>query len=205
MLVVDDDPLVLRTLTLMLREGGFEPLECDAGESALQIVAARKVDLVLLDLVMPRMNGLDVCKQIKATSTGKSIPVLFLTAQGDITNIVNGLDAGADGYLEKPIELPELVARLRAMLRFQGAQRSSAVNEPPSLQDLLNERVAALSAASGLSRREQEVLELLLLGRTVSDIGLVLGITPRTAKFHQTNVLNKLGAESRFDLMRLLL
>ncbi len=204
-LVVDDEPLVGRALVGMLQDGEFDAIDCKDGEIALQLIATHHVDLVLLDMIMPRMNGLEVCKRLKSSEQGRTMPVVFLTAQGQTSDIVGGFAAGADGYLEKPVRGAVLRATLHALLRFRDVQRRTQALGAQTLQELLRERVTSLAAASALSRREQEVLELLLLGRTVSDIGLVLGISPRTAKFHQTNVLTKLGAESRFDLMRLLL
>lgn len=204
-LVVDDDRLVRRAIALTLDGGGFEVLACERGDAAVKLVSAEKVHLMLLDVVMPHMSGLEVCRQVKAMPRGKSLPVVFLSGQGHSKDIVAGLDAGADGYIEKPIEPGVLLARVRSILRFSDSQKPISEARTPSLQDLLGHRLDELARTGGLSRREQEVLQLLLLGRTVADIGLVLGIAPRTAKFHQANILAKLGAESRFDLMRLLL
>ncbi|MFO0556430.1 MAG: LuxR C-terminal-related transcriptional regulator [Polyangiales bacterium] len=108
------------------------------------------------------------------------------------------LDAGADAVLVRPIAANVFVATLRAFARTQ-------TSDPSSIEHQLRQRSDQLAADACLSLREREVLDLLLLGRSLNDIALVLGISPRTAKFHQANVLAKLGADSRFDLMRLLI
>ena len=203
-MVVDDDAIVCRSISRMLRGSGFDPVECPDGATALQLLEAQRFDLLLVDVVMPNMDGLELCRKLRASAAWHSIPIVLLTARAQSADVAAGLEAGADCYLQKPIELLVLQTRLRSLLRFQQAQRGADPQGPPSLQDMINARVTELSAAAGLSPREQQVLHLLLLGRNVSDIGLVLGISSRTAKFHQANILNKLGAESRFDLMRLL-
>lgn len=204
-MIVDDDALLLRAVSMVLEEGGFDSVACSDGPKAMQLAETEEIDLILLDVVMPAMSGIEVCKKIKESAKGRRIPVVFLSGQGHSKDVVLGLEAGADGYLSKPIDPEVLLARVRALLRFQAAQQNEGDATTPNFQELLQERIAKLSSTKGLSKREQEVLQLLLLGRNSQDIGLVLGITPRTAKFHQANILAKLGAESRFDLIRLIL
>ncbi len=202
-LVVDDDSLVRRAIVSMLELCGYGVVACEDGLAAAESVERERPDLVLLDVMMPKLNGLEVCRRIKRTAHGRSIPVVLLTARSTPEDVITGLDAGADEFLTKPIEANVLEARVRALLRFKHAM--TAHHDGPSLPQLVQARVHSLSDDAGLSPREREVLDLLLLGRTMEEIALVLDIKPRTVKFHQANLLAKLGAESRLDLLRLIL
>lgn len=113
-LVVDDDPSLAEMLTIVLRSEGYEPSVVRDGSRAL--VAFREVqpDLVLLDLMLPGLSGLDVCKQIRSES---GVPIIMLTAKTDTVDVVLGLESGADDYVMKPFKPKELTARIRARLR----------------------------------------------------------------------------------------
>ena len=113
-LVVDDDPALAEMLTIVLRGEGFEPAVVRDGSRALDVFRDVHPDLVLLDLMLPGMSGLDVCKQIRAES---GIPIIMLTAKTDTVDVVLGLESGADDYVMKPFKPKELTARIRARLR----------------------------------------------------------------------------------------
>ena len=114
-LVVDDDPAVSGALQRALRLDGYEVTLAGDGPKALEEVAIRPPDAVVLDIGLPTIDGLDVCRRMRAA--GDDTPVLMLTARDAIEDRVGGLDAGADDYLVKPFALAELLARLRALLR----------------------------------------------------------------------------------------
>ena len=114
MLVVDDDPALAEMLTIVLRGEGFDPAVVSEGTKALPALRELKPDLVLLDLMLPGMNGIDVCKAIRAES---GVPIVMLTAKTDTVDVVLGLESGADDYVVKPFKPKELVARLRTRLR----------------------------------------------------------------------------------------
>jgi two-component system response regulator MprA len=114
-LVVDDEPAVRQALDRALRFEGYETEMADDGTTALVALAERPADAVVLDVAMPRMDGLEVCRRIRAAGDGT--PILILTARTAVSDRVAGLDAGADDYLVKPFALEELLARLRALLR----------------------------------------------------------------------------------------
>lgn len=118
-LVVDDDPALAEMLTIVLRGEGFEPTVVADGTRALPALRETKPDLVLLDLMLPGMNGIDVCKAIRAES---GVPVVMLTAKSDTVDIVLGLESGADDYVVKPFKPKELVARVRARMRRTDAE-----------------------------------------------------------------------------------
>lgn len=113
-LVVEDDPSIREVTALGLRAAGFEVAAAADGVEALERWRAEMPDLVLLDVMLPRLDGLEVCRVIRKEST---IPIVMLTARGDTIDVVVGLESGADDYLRKPFEMPELVARIRAALR----------------------------------------------------------------------------------------
>jgi two-component system response regulator MtrA len=113
-LVVDDDAALAEMLGIVLRGEGFEPMFVADGERALEVFRETRPDLVLLDLMLPGMDGIDVCRQIRAES---GVPVVMLTAKADTVDVVLGLESGADDYIVKPFQAKVLIARVRARLR----------------------------------------------------------------------------------------
>jgi two-component system response regulator MtrA len=116
-LLVEDDPSIREVTALGLRAAGFDVLTASDGAEGLDRWRRERPDLVLLDVMLPRLDGLEVCRQIRREST---VPIVMLTARGDTIDVVVGLETGADDYVTKPFEMPELVARLRAALRRRG-------------------------------------------------------------------------------------
>lgn len=121
MLVVDDDAALAEMLSIVLRNEGFEPVWCAHGDKAFAAFKDAKPDLVLLDLMLPGRDGVDVCRDIRAES---GVPIVMLTAKTDTIDVVEGLEAGADDYVAKPFKAKELVARIKTRLR-----RSPAAEE----------------------------------------------------------------------------
>lgn len=113
-LVVDDDPALAEMLGIMLRNEGFQPIFVADGERALPAFRDHRPDIILLDLMLPGMSGIDVCRAIRAES---GVPIVMLTAKADTVDVVLGLESGADDYVVKPFKPKELVARMRARLR----------------------------------------------------------------------------------------
>ena len=113
-LVVDDDTALAEMLGIVLRSEGFEPFFCADGDLALEAFRDARPDLVLLDLMLPGRDGIDVCRLIRAES---GVPIVMLTAKSDTVDVVVGLESGADDYVVKPFKPKELVARVRARLR----------------------------------------------------------------------------------------
>jgi two-component system response regulator MtrA len=113
-LVVDDDTALSEMLGIVLSNEGFEPVFCANGDDALAVFRDKRPDLVLLDLMLPGRDGVDVCRQIRAES---GVPIVMLTAKVDTIDVVVGLESGADDYIMKPFKPKELVARIRARLR----------------------------------------------------------------------------------------
>jgi DNA-binding response OmpR family regulator len=113
-LVVDDDAALAEMLGIVLRGEGFEPTFVGDGDRAMDVFRDTKPDLVLLDLMLPGMDGIDVCRQIRAES---GVPIVMLTAKSDTVDVVLGLESGADDYIVKPFQSKVLIARVRARLR----------------------------------------------------------------------------------------
>lgn len=121
-LLVDDEPTLLDTLALNLRASGYEVVTARDGAAALEVARAEQPDLIVLDLMMPEIDGLTVCRSLRQVS---DTPILILTARtGELDKII-GLESGADDYMTKPFSLGELQARLRALLRRAGPRRVS--------------------------------------------------------------------------------
>ena len=118
-LVVDDDPALAEMLTIVLRGEGFETAVVADGTRALPAVRDTQPDVILLDLMLPGMNGIDVCRAIRAES---GVPIVMLTAKSDTVDVVLGLESGADDYVVKPFKPKELVARIRARVRRNEAE-----------------------------------------------------------------------------------
>ncbi len=113
-LVVDDDTALAEMIGIVLRTEGFEPVFCADGALAVDEWRVQRPDLVLLDLMLPGMDGIEICRQIRAES---GVPVIMLTARGDTADVVHGLEVGADDYIVKPFNPKELIARIRTRLR----------------------------------------------------------------------------------------
>ena len=128
-LVVDDDPSISDMLTLVLETEGFEPVAVMDGNEAVQAFREHQPDLILLDLMLPGMNGVDICRAIRLES---AVPIVMLTAKTDTVDVVLGLETGADDYITKPFKPKELIARIRARLR----RTEAAPNEILEVGDL---------------------------------------------------------------------
>ena len=113
-LVVDDDPAISEMLTIVLSAEGFDTVAVTDGALAVETAEREQPDLILLDLMLPGMNGIDICRLIRQES---SVPIIMLTAKTDTVDVVLGLESGADDYVNKPFKAKELVARIRARLR----------------------------------------------------------------------------------------
>ena len=123
-LVVDDDPAISEMLTIVLEAEGFEPIAVTDGNEAVPAFHEHEPELILLDLMLPGMNGVDICRAIRSES---AVPIVMLTAKTDTVDVVLGLESGADDYITKPFKPKELVARIRARLRRTDSSSSELI------------------------------------------------------------------------------
>jgi two-component system response regulator MprA len=159
-LVVDDDPAVSGALNRALRLEGYEVSVAADGPPALEEIAIRPPDAVILDIGLPTTDGLDVCRRLRAA--GDDTPVLMLTARDAINDRVQGLDAGADDYLVKPFALAELLARLRALLRRRPEESGEVLRFADLSLDPVTREASRGDRQFTLTRIEFDLLELLL-------------------------------------------
>ena len=162
-LIVDDDELIADSLSYSLRLEGYETRIVGLGAQALDALSAFSPDLVVLDLNLPDINGMEVCRQMRIRGT---IPVIMLTARDDEIDRVMGLEVGADDYLTKPFAFRELLARIRALLRRvqfdQQEQTPSLINIGAITLDIKGRRILRYNNEIEVSAREFDLLELLM-------------------------------------------
>jgi DNA-binding response OmpR family regulator len=207
-LLVDDEDSVRKVLAFPLERDGFTVVQAADGEEALRLFAAHTIDLVVLDIMLPRLDGLEVCKRLRATST---VPIIMLTARDDELDKVIGLELGADDYITKPFSIREFRSRVRALLR-----RAKAPHNPGDVE----ERIEVDGLAIDIPRRVVEVrgepaqltyVEFELLRTLAAQPGRVFSRRmllealwksadyrdPRTIDVHVRHLREKLEAEPR--------
>jgi two-component system OmpR family response regulator len=167
-LIVEDDPVLADGLTRSLRQADYAVDCARDGTEADNVLATQTYDLAILDLGLPGLDGFDVLKRLRRRGSG--IPVLVLTARDAVPDRVKGLDLGADDYLTKPFDLPELEARVRALIRRGQTGGSAVLTHGPLTLDTSGRRATLNGAPLELSARELGVLEVLMLrsGRVVN-------------------------------------
>jgi two-component system response regulator MprA len=172
-LVVDDDRAVRDALRRALTLGGYEVETAEGGQQCLTRVASSTPDAIVLDLGMPDVDGLEVCRRLR--DTGNRVPVLILTARDAVADRIDGLDAGADDYLVKPFDVGELKARLRALLRRSGGEGDpDAVSFEELGLDSSRHGVSVDGNFVELTRTEYQLLELMMLNpRRVLPHGII--------------------------------
>ncbi|MFN8636977.1 MAG: response regulator transcription factor [Chloroflexota bacterium] len=179
-LVVDDEPEITRALRSILTGNGFEPVLAATAEEGLEQLDHRRPDLLLLDLVLPDMSGLDVCRIVRQ-ERGLDLPIVVLSAHGEEELKVQALDLGADDFLTKPFGVKELLARMRAALRRAGGGRPSGgavLEHGPIRMDLERHEVTVQGRAVHLTPKEYEMLRYLManVGKLVTHTALLRAV-----------------------------
>ena len=161
-LIADDDPVVHESLGLYLESEGYEHQSAYDGQQALEMVESLHPDLIVLDLMMPRVSGIDVCRTVRQTST---LPIIMLTAKGGEIDRILGLELGADDYIVKPFSPREVLARIKAVLRRfsekTGDEDSSIIRLPQLEISLENYQVKAAGKVIPCTPKEVEILHML--------------------------------------------
>lgn len=200
-LVIEDDPSLLRTITRTLREKGYAVDFASEGESGLFKAEGNDYDLILLDVLLPKLDGWGVLKRLRET---KKTPVLMLTARDALPDRVRGLDGGADDYLTKPFEFEELLARIRAVTRRHANHAQSEIQIADVVIDIPKRTVTSGGVAVSLTPREYGLLEFLALrrGQLVTRTMLYEHIFDETEEpmsnlidVHVSNLRKKLGRD----------
>ena len=205
-LVVDDDTSIRKGLIHLLRAEGYKTVEAKDGREALSLISVENPDLILLDLMMPDINGLMVCRQLKSIEETRLIPIVMITAVYELEEKLKAIDAGVDDFLNKPINIPELRARVRSLLRMKHlndlldcadtviSSLANAIEAKDKYTEGHNERVSryavALARAVGLSERE---LEIVRMAGILHDIGKI-GVPDKV--LNKRSSLNKLEFNS---------
>jgi RNA polymerase sigma factor (sigma-70 family) len=190
--VVDDDPAVLDAIRLLLRSVGLASQTFESASAFLGAFDPEQPGCLVLDVRMPGMSGIDL--QEKLHEMGISIPIVFVTAHGDIPMAVQAVKAGALDFIPKPFRDQDLLDRVQQAIELD-TQRRQARQEQQSLAERLE----------SLSPREREVLDLVVAGNANKVIAAELGISQRTVEIHRARVMQKMGADSLPDLVRLTL
>ncbi len=189
-LIIDDNPKILED-ALPLYD--YETRTATDGLKAMEILSQNtNFDIILLDVMMPNMSGWDVLKEIRQNDKTKDIPIIMITAINDETKIVKGLKAGADDYIVKPFVLPNLLARIEAVLR----RCKNTKNE--NIQISTNN---AKAMNSELTPKESSIVEFLVKGLDNKEIAAKLNITELTVKTHLRNIYKKLNVKNRTQLV----
>ena len=188
--LVDDDGPTLRSLALMLNLAGYRVREYGSANDFLRAYSAGQPGCLVLDLRMPEMTGLELQKALR--EKGCAIPIIFLSAFGDIPTSVQAIKAGAVDFLEKPIGTSELLARIDEALTEDRLAREDAA-----------EALEIRERAAQLTPRESEVMVLATKGLTNKEIARHLGISPRTVENHRARVMEKMQADNIADLCQM--
>ena len=198
-LVVDDDPILQTILDNLLQQAGYTVKVAPSGEQGLAMWSAFQPDLIVLDVLMPGMDGFELCRQIRAESSGQLVPFLFLSSQTDLDNRLEGHSSGADDYITKPFERQELLAKIERQLIRIGQieeQIQRLANQAASTQPKRSPKPLPLTPA------EMRVFWEVIQGWTNKQISEHLYVSPRTVQTHLSSILSKLNLENRSQLVR---
>ena len=211
-LVVEDEAALVELLRYNLEEEGFRVSDAADGEAALAAVAEDKPDLIVLDLMLPLISGLEICRQLRRRPETRGLPIIMLTARGEESDRIRGLDSGADDYVTKPFSPSELVARVRAVLRrARPALAQDSLGYGELVMDLAKRRVTREGRAIHLSPTEFRLLQHFMEhpGRVFSREqlldavwGLDAEVEPRTVDAHIRRLRKALNDGGKADLIR---
>jgi two-component system phosphate regulon response regulator PhoB len=211
-LVVDDEADLLTLVRYNLERDGFEVGEAMDGEEAMLMIAERRPDIILLDWMLPRLSGIEICRRIRRSAETRNLPIIMLTARGEESDRVRGLDCGADDYVVKPFSPSELTARVRAVLRrLRPAFEAETIGFADVTMDLAEHRVTRDGEAVRLAPTEFRLLRHLMEhpGRVFSREQLLdavwgreIYLEPRTVDVHVRRLRRTLNAGGKRDIIR---
>jgi DNA-binding response OmpR family regulator len=191
-LIVDDVPENLAVLSDALDEAGHTVLVATDGISALERLMLVMPDLILLDAVMPGIDGFETCRRMKLMDSARDVPVVFMTGLTETEHVVRGFEVGGIDYVTKPIRPAEVLARISTHVR-----NARMLSDARLSRDQAPAVVSADLSQYQLTPRELEVLAWIARGKTNRDIADILGMSPRTVNKHLEHIFVKLGVETR--------
>lgn len=191
-LLIEDHAPLRRNLHDILVLEGFQVLEAGDGPTGLAMAKAHLPNLIICDIMLPGMDGLEILAALRSHAATRSLPFVFLTAKGDPPDIRAGMNLGADDYLPKPVSSVDLLSAIRSRLARATQQR---------LRTAPNFTNYAPLEKLGISPREAEVLLWVAQGKGNHDIAAILNLSPATVKKHTIHIFEKLGVESRVSAM----
>ena len=204
-LVVDDDPGTRLAISDYLEMSGYSVITAADGEEALAIVESYHPHLIMTDIVMPRMNGYQLVRSVRQHPSFRLLPVIFLTERNKTEERIQGYQSGADLYLPKPFELPELGAAIRNLLeRSQMIQSEYRLSYEEGWRTGLRHGAIPdenFKLSLHLTQREREVLVMLTHGLSNAQIGTQLHLSPRTVEKYVSNLLRKTETSNRAELV----
>jgi two-component system phosphate regulon response regulator PhoB len=190
-LVVEDDPSLVELLTYNLRAGGYEVVTAGSAEEAQLLFSEQAFDLLLLDWMLPDTSGIELCSALRRSGRHPTLPILMLTARGEEADRIRGLTTGADDYVVKPFSIPELLARVKALLRRAAPARVSPILAHGGLvMDRDAHRVTREGREVAIGPTEYKLLEVLLetSGRVLTRAQLIDRVWGNTAEIDERTV-----------------
>ena len=197
-LIVDDDRTLRAALSRYLTDQGFAVGRAASGTEGFKLFSQDVPDLIVSDVVMPEMDGFELCRQVRKSDSGQLIPFIFLTGRCDLQDRIQGHSLGADDYLIKPFHPKELIAKIEAQL----ARASRIRAEIERALDRIEAPSANGQPSLPLTPAEEKVFWEVVQGLTNKKIGDRLFISPRTVQTHLSSILSKLSLENRSQLIR---
>ncbi|NMG11462.1 response regulator transcription factor [Brasilonema sp. UFV-L1] len=212
-LIVDDDLGTRLSISDYLELSGYSVMTADDGQEALAMVEEYHPDLIVTDIIMPRMNGYDLVRRVRQQPGFRLLPVILLTARTKTQERILGYQSGCDLYLPKPFELEELAAAIRNLLersqiiqsQYTSSHLENLGTHTPKSLDTHNSDLTDIQKSQmlcELTSREQQVLELLTHGLSNAEMGQQLYLSPRTVEKHVSSLLRKTLTSNRAELVR---
>lgn len=194
-LIIEDQASMRKNIAFILEMEGFKTSSAANGKEGIACAKDEKPDLILCDVMMPEVDGYGVLQALRQDPGFATTPFIFLTAKSDRNDVRTGMNLGADDYLTKPIVHEELMAAVRSRLERAGAVQQVISEAGTFAPDF--ENFAPLISAFGLTPREAEVIAWVAQGKGNAEVGILLGMTERTAKQHVSACFQKMGVENR--------
>jgi len=213
-LIIEDDAHISKLVSYRLENEGFDPVVCGSGEEALETISGGRFDLAVLDIMLPGIDGLEVCRRIRQEETLSRIPIVMLTAKGEEVDRIVGFELGADDYVVKPFSPRELVLRIKAILKREKPKKSEkSILKAGALHvDIPRHRVTVDGDEVSLTPMEFNLLVTLMTRRGLvqsRDVlldqvwGFIVDVTTRTVDTHVKRLRQKLGDEgNRIETVR---